>query len=55
MADAENNAAGFEDNYLKDRQFMCIMSPDEIVGISVYMAETVWPSALTRLFSFFHY
>ena len=30
--------------YLKDRQFLFIMSSDEIVGISAYMTEKVCPS-----------
>jgi hypothetical protein len=39
MADAQNNVVGIGNNYLKDHQVLCIMSPDEIVGISAYMAE----------------
>jgi hypothetical protein len=39
MADAQNNVAGVENNYLKDRHFLCKMSPDEKVGISEYTAE----------------
>ncbi len=34
MTVAENNAAGIGNIYLNDHPFMCIMSPDEIVGIS---------------------
>jgi formamidopyrimidine-DNA glycosylase len=39
MSVAKNNVAGVGNNYLKDHQFLCKMSPDEIVGISAYMAE----------------
>lgn len=39
MAVAQNNVAGVENNYLNNCQFLCKMSPDEIVGISAYMAE----------------
>ena len=41
MAVAQNNIAGVENNYLKNRQFLCKMSPDEIVGISAYIAGEV--------------
>jgi hypothetical protein len=36
---AKNNVAGVENNYLNNRHFLCKMSPNEIVGISAYMAE----------------
>jgi hypothetical protein len=36
---AKNDVAGVENNYLRNRQFLCKMSPDEKVGISAYMAE----------------
>lgn len=36
---AKNNVAGVENNYLKNRHFLCKMSPDEIVGIGIYAAE----------------
>ena len=43
MYGAKNNDAGVENNYLRNRKFLCKMSPDEIVGISAYMAEkTYW-------------
>ena len=35
----KNNVGGIENNYLKNHQYLCKMSPDEIVGISAYMAE----------------
>ncbi len=38
---AKNNVAGVENNYLKNRYFFCKMSPDEIVGISAYIAGEV--------------
>jgi hypothetical protein len=41
---AKNNVARVENNYLKNRQFLYKMSPDEIVGIGVYMAEKACPS-----------
>jgi hypothetical protein len=40
---AENNVGGIKNNYLNDHQFLFIMSPDEIVVISAYMAEKVYP------------
>jgi hypothetical protein len=41
MADAQNNVAGIGNNHLKDRQFLCIMSPNTIVGIGAYIAGEV--------------
>ena len=41
MADAQNNVAVVENNYLKNRHFLCKMSPNEIDGISAYTAEKV--------------
>ena len=41
MASAQNNVAEVENNYLRNRKFLCKMFPDEIVGISAYMAEKV--------------
>ena len=38
---AKDNVAGVWNNYLKDHQFLCKMSPNEIVGISAYMVEKV--------------
>lgn len=43
MTVAQNNVAGVENNYLKNRHFLCKMSPDEIFGISEYMAEKAQP------------
>jgi hypothetical protein len=40
---AKNNIARVENNYLKDNQFLYIMSPDEIFGISANIAGEVWP------------
>jgi hypothetical protein len=36
---AKNNVAGIGNNYLKNLQFLCKMSSDEIVGISAYIKE----------------
>ena len=36
---AKNYVAGVGNNYLKNRHFLYKISPDEIVGIGVYMAE----------------
>jgi len=35
----QNNVTGVENNYWQKRQFFCKISPDEIFGISAYMAE----------------
>ena len=35
---AKNSLVGSENYYLKNRHFLYKISPDEIVGISVYMA-----------------
>ena len=40
MTVAQNNVAGIENNYLKNHQYLCKMSPDEIVGISQGLADT---------------
>jgi hypothetical protein len=47
MADAQNSMERIQNNCLKDHQVSYIMSPDEIVGISAYMAEKVCPSVST--------
>jgi hypothetical protein len=47
MYGAKNNDAGVENNYLRNRKFLCKMSPDEIVGISAYIAEKGCPSLRT--------
>jgi hypothetical protein len=36
---AKNNVGGIENNYLKNHDFLYKMSPDDIVGNSVYMSE----------------
>jgi hypothetical protein len=33
MTDAQNNVTLVDNNYLKDHQLLCKMSPHEIVGI----------------------
>jgi hypothetical protein len=38
---AKNNVVGVWNNYLKDRQFLCKISPDEIFGISANIAGEV--------------
>jgi hypothetical protein len=43
MSGAQNNVAGVENYYLRNRKFFCKMSPDGIVGIGAYMAEKVKP------------
>jgi hypothetical protein len=38
---AKNNVSGVGNNYLKDHQFLCKMSPNKIVGISANIAGEV--------------
>lgn len=40
---AKNYVAGVENNYLKNRHFLCKMFPDETFGISEYTAEKAQP------------